>query len=203
MRIGVDIDGVLTDVWQFAVNHFSKYLVENNIEYEVGESNYLISKTFGVDESVEDDFWEKWLEFYSINEPARPFASEVIKRLKEDDNEIYIVTARWTSDRDDEVGEKMRNIVRNWLKENDIIYDKLVFTRGKNKEKLQEVRDDELDLIIEDNPNNIKQLSTIVPVICYDTDYNRDCRGENIYRCYSWYDVYREITDRNKVERVK
>ena len=46
------------------------------------------------------------LDFYAKHEPARPFASEVIKKLKNDGNEIYIVTARWLSNREDKVGAK-------------------------------------------------------------------------------------------------
>lgn len=38
---------------------------------------------------------------YATNEKARPFAAEVIKKLKEDGNEIYIITARWLTNRDD------------------------------------------------------------------------------------------------------
>ena len=40
MRIGIDIDGVLTNVEQFSIDYFSKYCFENNIEYNIGESHY-------------------------------------------------------------------------------------------------------------------------------------------------------------------
>ena len=85
MRIGIDIDGVLTNVEQFSIDYFSKYCFENNIEYNIGESHYNISETFGVSSKQEDDFWDKYLEFYAVNEKARPFASEVIKKLKKDE----------------------------------------------------------------------------------------------------------------------
>ena len=51
------------------------------------------------------------------------------------------------------------------------------------------------DLLIEDNPNNINELKDFVPVICYDTGYNKECVGDKITRCYSWYDIYRKIKD--------
>ena len=33
MRVGIDIDGVLTNIEQFVIDYISKYCVENNIEY--------------------------------------------------------------------------------------------------------------------------------------------------------------------------
>ena len=44
---------------------------------------------------------------------------------------------------------------------------------------------------------NVEQLSMIIPIICYDTNYNRNCNGKDIYRCYSWYDVYKKIKEVN------
>jgi len=195
MRIGIDIDGVLTNVEEFSVDYFSKYLIENNIKYNVGESDYCISETFNVDKKIGDEFWDEYIDFYAKNVKPRTFASEVIKKLKQDGNEIYIVTSRWLSNGDDEVGENMRKIVVIWLEQNDITYDKLVFAKGKREQKNQEMLDNEIDLMIEDNPSNISQLSTILPIICYDTNYNRDCTGNNIHRCYSWYDIYNKISD--------
>ena len=49
--------------------------------------------------------------------------------------------------------------------------------------------------MIEDSPNNVKEISDIVPVICYNAEYNKDCIGDKIYRCYSWYDIYKQISE--------
>jgi len=195
MRIGIDIDGVLTNIEQFSVDYFSKYLIENNVDYNISNSSYSVAKSFNVHDKIEDSFWEEYLEFYAKEESARAFASEVIKKLKNNGNEIYIITARSLTNRDDEIGENMRTIVKEWLIKNNIIYDKLIFSKGKNEEKLQEIKENKIDVMIEDNPDNINQLSAVVPIICYDTNYNRTCNGKNIYRCYSWYDIYKKIQD--------
>ena len=193
MRIGVDIDGVLTNIEQFSVDYLSKYCVENNIEYNIGTSNYHVSKTFNIRTEQEDGFWNEYLEYYAINEKARPFASEVIKKLKEDGHEIYIVTARWLTNRDDAIGNNMREIVKKWLTENEIVYDKLIFSKASKEKKSQEMIDHKIDLMIEDSPNNINELSSIVPIICYNAGYNKECVGDKITRCYSWYDIYDKI----------
>ena len=54
--------------------------------------------------------------------------------------------------------------------------------------------------MIEDAPYNINSLSKYIPVICYNAAYNIDCKGENVYRCYSWYDIYTKIKHINKKE---
>ena len=48
--------------------------------------------------------------------------------------------------------------------------------------------------MIEDNVENINNLSKIIPVICFDAKYNKICKGKNIFRAYTWYDVYYQIT---------
>lgn len=193
MRIGIDIDGVLTNLEQFYMDYFSKYCFENNIEYNIGKNNYNISKTFGVTPKQEKGFWDKYLEFYAINEKARPFASEMIKKLREDGHEIYIITARWLTNKDNKDGENMRKIVKEWLSENEIIYDKLIFSKEAKEKKKQEIIDNNIDLMIEDSPRNIIELSNIIPIICYDANYNRNCSNDKIFRCYSWYDIYKKI----------
>ena len=193
MRIGIDIDGVLTNIEQYLIDYLSKYCIEKNIKFNIGISNYKVSKSFNITNEQEDDFWNEYLENYAINEKARPFAAEVIKKLKEDGNEIYIITARWLTNRDDDIGNNMREIVKNWIIENKIVYDKLIFSKAEKEDKLQEIIENKIDVMIEDNPNNINQLSSVVPIICYNAGYNRECIGDKITRCYSWYDIYRTI----------
>ena len=117
MRIGIDIDGVLTDVGQFSTDYLSKYCVENNIDFDIGESSYSATKMFNITKEQENSFWDKYLEFYAKKEKTRPFASEVIKKLKEEGNEIYIITARWTTNQDTEQGKNMRKYELNKLGE--------------------------------------------------------------------------------------
>lgn len=195
MRIGIDIDGVLTNIEQFGMDYISKYCVENNIKFNISTSNYEVTKTFNITSEQEEGFWNEYIENYATNEKARPFAAEVIKRLKEDGNEIYIITARWRTNRDNDIGNKMRELVKAWLIKNNIVYDKLIFSKAENENKLQEIIDNHIDLMIEDSPNNINQLSSVVHIICYNAGYNRECIGDKITRCYSWYDIYRTIQD--------
>lgn len=196
MRIGIDIDGVLTDVNRFILDHLSKFCVENNIDYCVGESFYDESKTFGIDKIDADKFWDEYLEFYSKHVKARPFASEIIKKLRSLGHEIFIVTARWLTNRDDKIGNKMRKTVKKWLADNKIFYEKLVFCKAQDERKVMEILDNKIDIMIEDSPKNIDELSKFVKVICFDNDYNKKCGEGNITRCCSWYDIYKAIENK-------
>ena len=121
MKIGIDIDGVLTDIEQWQLDYGSKFYYKN---YCLGIKNYKGYETneiFDVDIKLDDEFWNKYFRDYSINVEARKFANEVIDKLKEDGHEIYIITARGSflsHSADVMTIEENRNIVLNWLKIN-------------------------------------------------------------------------------------
>lgn len=193
MNIGIDIDGVLTDVGKFQIDYASKYAYENNLGKIVNPYSYDTDKIF--DWSKEEDyrFWEKYLPDYAKNEKARVFADEVTKKLSDDGNKIYIITSRSLSNLDTDMGKLMRNTVINWLKDNNIYYDEIIFT---DEDKRRVCIDYNIDIMIEDAPKNIMELSKVLPnVICFDAVYNKGCTSDNITRCYSWYDIYTSIKD--------
>ena len=56
MRIGIDIDGVLTDEHNYILDNGSKYFSENNISYIVNRNVYDSEEIFGVSEDEYNDF---------------------------------------------------------------------------------------------------------------------------------------------------
>ena len=199
MRIGIDIDGVLTDIEQWQLDYGSKTVFEQYHKGIVNSKGYDIKEIFDVDKNFDDEFWKKYLYDYAKNEPARKFANEVTKKLSDDGNKVYIITARFLTDRKTAEGEKMREIVRNWLKENEIYYDEIIFSP---EDKLEICLNSNIDVMIEDKVDNINKISKYIPVICFNAGYNKGCKGENIYRAYSWYDIYskiKEIENKRKI----
>lgn len=190
MKIGIDIDGVLTDVEQYQLDVCSKYVLENFSKGIVNGEAYETFDVFGLTMEEDNKLWNNCLLDYSTREPARKFASEVIKKLKNVGNEIYIITARRNTLRDDELGKKTRQIVKKWLLDNDIIYDEIIFSP---EDKLEICINNKIDLMIEDKVDNINKISKVIPVICFNAGYNKNCCGKNIIRCYSWYDIYEKI----------
>ncbi|CDC78982.1 uncharacterized conserved protein [Clostridium sp. CAG:465] len=189
MRIGIDIDGVLTDIEQWQLDVGGKFFSKFN-KSVLNKDGYEITKIFNVSDELDSQFWNEYLYDYVTKEPSRKYASEVIKKLKDDGNEIYIVTARYLTDRNNEDGEKMRKIVVNWLAEQKIDYDEIIFSPEDKKENCKKYN---IDIMIEDKVDNINKISSIIPVICFHAGYNNECKGKNIYRVYNWYDIYNLI----------
>ncbi len=190
MRIGIDIDGVLTDIERFIVDYGTKYCIENNLPINLKVGEYDEFKAFNWTEEQGIEFWNKYIVYYATKYKARDFASEVIHKLKDEGHEIYIITARNDYGVPKEYIGKMREFVAEWLKDNDIYYDKIIYTEGS---KLPYCVGNYIELMIEDWDKNVKEISSKLPVLCYDCQYNKEVEGKNITRVYSWYDVYDKI----------
>ena len=199
MRIGIDIDGVLTDVERWQLDYGSKFYYERYQKEIVNFEGYDTNQIFNVDDKLDEEFWREYFKEYSLNVEARKFANEVIDKLKQEGHQIYIITARgsFLSHSADVMSiEENQQIVLNWLKNNHINYDKIIFSP---EDKLDICKENNIDLMIEDKVDNINKISKIIPVICFHAGYNKDCENPNIIRCYSWYDIYSKI---NKLAKV-
>ena len=187
MRIGIDIDGTLTDIEKFQLDFGSKFFSRYN-KFIVNPNGYESAEVFNVDNKLDDKFWDKYYFNYLKSEPIRRFANEIIKKLKDEGNEIYIITARRGGNTISD--EENKNLTKAWLDKNEVEYDKLIFSP---EEKLNTCLENKIDIMVEDKPANINIISTKIPVICINAGYNQHCNGSNIYRAYSWYDVYNNI----------
>ena len=199
MRIGIDIDGVLTDVERWQLDYGSKFYYERYQKEIVNFEGYDTNQIFNVDDKLDEEFWREYFKEYSLNVEARKFANEVIDKLKQEGHQIYIITARgsFLSHSADVMSiEENQQIVLNWLKNNHINYDKIIFSP---EDKLDICKENNIDLMIEDKVDNVNKISKIIPVICFHAGYNKDCKNSNIIRCYSWYDIYSKI---NKLAKV-
>ena len=87
MRIGIDIE-------QWQLDYGSKFYYEKYNKEIIDSDGYETNEIFKVDSKLDDEFWKIYFKDYSINVRVRKIASEVIKKLKEAGNEIYIITAR-------------------------------------------------------------------------------------------------------------
>ena len=193
MKIGIDIDGVLTDEQRYVLDYGSAYFAQNNIQYKIHNDIYDSKEIFEVSEDAYDAFWKEHIFDYSENINIRPFASNIIKRLVEENNEIYIITSRSYTTYENENKLKMQRVVKEWLKRNKIKYNDIIFSREKDKI----CKELNIDVMIEDKPENVDKISKDIPVICFNVEYNKKCEGKNIYRAYSWYDVYKKIKEIN------
>ena len=193
MNIGIYIDGVLTDLERETIDFVTKMCIEENWPITIDLSKYWEVEAFGWTSEQADKFWNKYLVEYVTQSPARRFAKEIISKLREEGNNIYIITARDENGMPPEYYGKMQQLTREWLERYEIEYDKLIF--AKDSEKLEKCLENNVDIMIEDSPRNIRNISSKVKVIKFDCQYNKDVIGSNIINAYSWYHIYRIIKE--------
>lgn len=197
-KIGIDIDNVLSNFNEELLKEFLNHDKELRNTGIIDENAYITKGMFDWSTEELDDFYNNNIERIAKNLKVIDEAPEYIKKLKENGYEIYIITARgsFLSHSADVMSiEENRNIVLEWLKKNNINYDKIIFSP---ENKLEICLENDIDLMIEDKVDNINKISKKIPVICFNVGYNKECEGKNIIRCYSWYDIYAKIKNIKK-----
>lgn len=201
MNIGIVIDGALTNLEQFQFNYGSKFyyekemILKNPKESSVKKiyhkhGNYLKSN------QKEKTFWDCYLEFYLLKETPRPFAPEVILKLHEHGNHIYLFCTRTYFSAMMEK-EKVMHLTKLWLMEYGIYFDFLIFSDMINMSLMRKYG---IQLFLGHLPDHVFSISSQIPVVCFQAKYNELCRGENIFRVYSWYDFYGKLDEILKTE---
>lgn len=196
MKIGIDIDDVITDGETYYA-YAQKYTVEvlkrePTIVNDLGEcplASYC-DDLLGWTQEEAEDFWRN--NYAKVVSEARPrtCAKEVISQLRKDGHEIIIVTAR--TDKEMEFGFK-------WLEDNEIEYDKLYFDA---EEKGKVAKDLKIDIFIDDSFRNCKLIAEEEIETCImdiRTNRNINLEGTGIKRIYSWSHFYKIIRDREEL----
>ena len=203
MNIGIDIDGVLTDIHGFNLKHAPPFFKKKYNLDVVDETPWDIRDIFRCGDKEALAYWKKYALKYAISEPARKGAKEFSHKLRKEGHSIYIISKRALSCRKDILGVLMRTLVRNWLWRNRISFHEILFC-DSNIEFSKRIAciSRKIDVMIEDEISNINSFSTIVKVICFDTLYNRSCAGEKISRAMDFDEAYEIISSYAKEQRT-
>lgn len=187
MNIGVDIDGVLNNLDMFQVAEGMKYCYEHDLPNDLDINKYKVRDKFSWNKTTEQLFFkEKYASLLIDNTYLRPYTNEVMELLFKK-HRIIIITARQEKDVPVHLNESMKTLTNNWLKNNGLLYDKLIFTETN---KTDIILSEKIDIMIEDNPDYLSIISNI-PIIflCFDSSYNRKRFSNNVYRVYSWHQI--------------
>ena len=198
MRIGVDIDGVLNRRQEFILEYGSKYCLETGRGHLQDPNALHFGDMYGWTKPERDDFWDHygWLQMYVL--PAQLCASDVIKKLKADGHEIWIVTGRNNGDRrvlEMPEHETWDVVTRRWLQNNEIYFDEFGFN---HQNKGQFCRDNQIDVMIEDDPGYLETFDEQTKVFIFNQPYNRNATTPNCERVFGWYDIYNKIRELEK-----
>lgn len=112
-KIGFMIDGVLIDINNFLVENGDKFL-GGKIRYK-NEDASKFTEMYNCSKEISKMFWKKNLHKYYLRSKPERDAVDVLKQLKENGNEIYIITNRNDITNKKFVGELNRAMLRYWL----------------------------------------------------------------------------------------
>ncbi|MCL2365787.1 MAG: hypothetical protein FWC75_01935 [Oscillospiraceae bacterium] len=198
MTIGIDIDGVLTNIHEFNMRHAPAFFKRKYNRDIVDDTPYDIRDIFACPDKEWFAYWRRYLIKYATAEPARQGAKEFTEKLREDGHEIVIISKRVFSARKGPLGKFMRMMVKNWLKRNGIWHREAIFCDHNVADIKRTIcLEQGVKILIDDEPENIYAVAEVAKVICFDTSYNQDVTGENIFRAKNFDEAYTLVTELN------
>ncbi|MEL1136529.1 hypothetical protein AAC978_15250 [Desulfitobacterium sp. THU1] len=183
MRIGVDIDGVVSDSYRAWVRELNQHFGTNILELK----NYDMHLDFGVSwEAMGKYFDDNVAHLFDIPQPVAG-AKEGIDKLLREGHEVVYVTARSL--------EEEKHTVR-WLEKYKIPYEQILFTSFQCK--VEYALQWKLEIFLEDYLGNAQAISEAgIHVLLLDASYNKGELPSGITRCQDWREIIKEIRKRS------
>ena len=199
MKIGIDIDNVISS---FDNALLKEYLKHDKILRNTGiinENAKGIRKDM-FDWTLEEDekFYKENIERIAKNLKPIYHSKKYIDKLKQDGNEIYIITGR-----DNGEYKNPEEMTKDWLEKYKINYDKLILTNAYDKQAKADVcLENNIDIMIEDSAstaNNINKTGT--KVLLMSTRFNQN--NKELERVTTWEKIYAKISSLYPVKNVE
>lgn len=192
MRIGIDIDDTISNTHDILFSYAQKYTAEelkkeiSEPKSEIMSGNGYCAQFHNWNEEEDKGFWRKYYKIIIQQVKPKKFARDVIKKLREDGNEIYLITARYNFEDIDVVKE-----TEKWLKDNEIEYDAIIFNA---KDKASILKENNVKILVDDAETNCRRVAQEgICTYIMDSMENHNCKIENVKRLYSWIHAEQEI----------
>lgn len=184
MRIGIDIDNVITNSNEYLIEKAREYNKDNNINVIEKQEPDSIKDMFSWTEEIYRNFNKKYVKSMNTYVKVKEGVIETLKKLKSNGNEIILITRR---SEQHYIG--CVNITKKWINENKIIYDKLitdVFDKG------QKCLEEKIDIMIDDEIFNCDSVNKKgIEVLLYDSIFNK--KNNDYQRIYDWNQLYQVL----------
>ena len=196
MRIGVDIDNVISTFNEELLEEYIKHNEELGYSNEINENaDYITRGMFNWAEGEVEAFYRDNIERIVNKLSVKDGAKEYIDKLKNDGHSIYIITGRDNGEHSDPY-----NNTKKWLDDNAIYYDKLILTNAyKNDEhgKSEKCIENNVDIMIDDSVHICRDcIDYGITTLLMDTPYNKQVN--DIPRVHNWKEIYEYITQYKK-----
>ena len=199
MKIGIDIDNVISNFSEELLNEYMLHDKKLNNTGIINENaKFVRFRMFDWTEDEEKEFYQTNIERIAKNLKTIKDSKLIIDKLKENGNEIYIITGR-----DNGEYPNPREMTINWLKENDIYYDKLILTDTYDDHaKTLECLKQGIEIMIDDSPRILSDVKKSgIRTLLFDSRFNKS--NTDLQRVFSWKEVYKIICDLNKTSEVE
>lgn len=184
MRIGIDIDDVITDSSGSMKEYVEKYdttgeIMENIEDVMRGDANTPIIEKFFCDHFLE----------VAQNAKVKENASDIIKKLIQNGHEIFLVTARGEKRKIFKGAEKL---TLEYLKSNDIPYSKILFNCI---DKATICKENGIDLLIDDSIKHCEEVrKQNIKSILFTSVVNKSL-PTTVERVDNWLELEKRIND--------
>ena len=192
MRIGIDIDNVISNFNDTLLNEYliyDKTLRNNGIINK--NAKYIRDGMFDWNEDEEHSFYRNNIEKVAKKLGLIEGAKEYIDKLHNDGHIIYVITGRDNGDYTDPY-----NMTKTWLDSNHIYYDNLILTDAYNSHSKTEIcLEYNIDVMIDDSKRMCKDIKDNgIRALLMDTPYNRDTN--EFERVNSWKEIYNKLSNK-------
>lgn len=189
MVIATDADGVLTDMSGFNFVYGERFFGHKPTD----PSGYTTAEIFGESKRREFLFGLRHFYDYCSRLSPRENAVEVCGKLRSDENELYVITARKFSTQRTPLGALSRHLFQKWVDKNGFCFDDIFYCSEVDTppQKLGFCRRIFADIMIEDKDDTALYLAENgIKVLLFDAPYNQDISHENIVRVFSWDEIF-------------
>ena len=181
INIGIDIDDTMTFIQDDLLKYACQYDKELGNSGKPVNDNYFIGERFNWSREEYFYFMSTIREKVVMQAKIRDGLHEFLTKVHDDGNKIIIITARSNYYYKDPL-----LMSQKWLKDNNIIYDKLLVNCREKKDTCQK---EKIDLFIDDSVRQCLEVSSIgIKTLIMDNKTNL-LNDEKITRIYNFYDA--------------
>lgn len=196
IRIGIDIDSTINKAHFFDIIHGREFCKDMNFQADENLNKCKVKEMFGFTDKLYNKYMERYFPWNCKYNEVEVGAAEAIRILRRNGNQINIITARdenYFNEHQWYTGKMMVHDTKEWFARNQIPYDNIFFC----PDKLKICKENEIDVMVDDDPENIIELSTNgIPVIVAGQSYNEYLAGEpNVWYCRNWVEILDILTN--------
>lgn len=194
--VGVDADGVLTDLSSFYIRNGRKFFKKE----PTNVSGYSVKDIFGVTEKQEFKFGlVSFPKYISKEEPREKCVETLQELMKDPEISLHEITARKFVTGNNPLGSYSRKGFEKWLKKYGLVFDSIEYCSESNtpRDKYISCLKLSVDVMIEDKTDVALFLAEQgIKILLFDAPYNQQLNHPNITRVHSWDEISNIIKER-------